>query len=261
MEIRIKKTVRAGNSSAVILPRAWLNQEVRIELVEKTHEKILSDVLKILGSHIEPREIVGIYLVGSYARNEEAEISDIDILVITDSVDKNIEKGIYSITIISTELLEQKLEKGILPVGQMILEAKPLLNELYLKSIDVKITKKNIAPYIKSTKEKIVLIKKVLQKIGHSSPDVDDQVVYTLVLRIRTLGIIESLSKGKIYSKKDLLSDLASAVGKNPNVENVYGAYLAVKENKKRKGKVSRVEDAKLLLDYLERKFNRLKVR
>jgi len=30
MEIEIKKAIRAGNSSAVILPRAWLSKEVRV---------------------------------------------------------------------------------------------------------------------------------------------------------------------------------------------------------------------------------------
>ena len=38
MNMEIKKTVKAGNSSAVILPRAWLNQEVRVELVKKSQE-------------------------------------------------------------------------------------------------------------------------------------------------------------------------------------------------------------------------------
>ena len=31
MEAQIKRAVKAGNSSAVILPRAWLNKEVRVE--------------------------------------------------------------------------------------------------------------------------------------------------------------------------------------------------------------------------------------
>ena len=48
MEIQIKKAVKAGNSSAVILPRTWLNKEVRIELVKKTPDIILSDMIKIL---------------------------------------------------------------------------------------------------------------------------------------------------------------------------------------------------------------------
>lgn len=55
MEFQIKKAIKAGNSSAVILPRDWLNQKVRIELVKKTPEVILSDVLEILREHIPSR--------------------------------------------------------------------------------------------------------------------------------------------------------------------------------------------------------------
>ena len=36
MSVQIKKAVKAGNSSAVVLPRAWLNKEVKIELFKKT---------------------------------------------------------------------------------------------------------------------------------------------------------------------------------------------------------------------------------
>ena len=95
MEIQIKKAIKAGNSSAVILPRAWLNKEVRIELIKKTPEAILYDVLEILKKHILLESITGVYLVGSYARGEEDENSDIDVLVITNNIDKEmISEGI-----------------------------------------------------------------------------------------------------------------------------------------------------------------------
>ena len=71
MNLEIKKTVRAGNSSAVILPRAWLDREVRVELVKKTPKIILQETISILEKHIKSEEIIGIYLVGSYARKEE----------------------------------------------------------------------------------------------------------------------------------------------------------------------------------------------
>ena len=45
MEIQIKKTVKAGNSSAVVLPKSWLNQNVRVELIKKTPEIMLLDVI------------------------------------------------------------------------------------------------------------------------------------------------------------------------------------------------------------------------
>src|SRR3989338_1176258 len=138
MEIQIKKAVKAGNSSAVILPRSWLNKEVRIELIKKTPDTILLDVLQIIKEHISLEEVIGIYLAGSYARNEEDQNSDIDILVITSNIDKEmISHENYNILIVSSKLLEQKLKKDLLPIGQMIKEAKPLLNANYLDSIEV----------------------------------------------------------------------------------------------------------------------------
>ena len=52
MEIQIKKAVKAGSSSAVILPRSWLNKEIRVELIKKAPETMLSDVLSILKRYI-----------------------------------------------------------------------------------------------------------------------------------------------------------------------------------------------------------------
>src|SRR3989344_4393278 len=100
---QIKKTVKSGNSSAVILPRSWLNKEVRVELIKKTSETILLEVIKVLREHLDLKEIIGIYLTGSYARGEEDENSDIDILVLTKDIDrKMIREGIYNILIISS---------------------------------------------------------------------------------------------------------------------------------------------------------------
>ena len=61
MEIQIKKAVKSGNSSAVILPKSWLNKEVRVELVEKSPEKILSEVLNIVGNYLDLKKIIGVY--------------------------------------------------------------------------------------------------------------------------------------------------------------------------------------------------------
>ena len=82
MEAQIKKAVRAGNSSAVILPRAWLNKEVRVELAKKSHETILLEAINIIKKYIALKDVVGIYLTGSYARGEEDENSDIDIFIL-----------------------------------------------------------------------------------------------------------------------------------------------------------------------------------
>ena len=225
MNIEIKKTVRAGNSSAVILPRAWLDQEVRVELVKKTPEIILYETLKIISTQINTKEIIGIYLVGSYARGEEDRESDIDILIITRSIDKEmISEGIYNILIISQELLKWKLENDLLPIGPMLAEAVPLINSSYLDNINVNSTYKNLKWYIDTTKDKIGLIRRALDS---TKGKVDNSVIYTIVLRIRTLHTIKKLIKNEKYSKKEFFR----LIDKISGSDSAYEAYVLVKNN------------------------------
>ena len=251
MEVQIKKTVKAGNSSAVVLPRSWLNKSVRVELVKKSHEEILYDVLEIVKKHIKLKEIIGIYLVGSYARREESRESDIDILIITDDTDKEmINEGIYNILLISKDLLKQKLEKDLFPIGQMIKEAEPLMNKEYIKDLKIEVTKKNVKWYLDTTENKLNIIKKLLNK---KEKYVDDRVVYTLILRLRTLYIIEKLIEKKAYSNKQFIKTIKSISGKD-----VYEGYLVVKNNLGNKRKIS-IKEVERLYDRLEKQLKEVK--
>ncbi|MBI2628722.1 nucleotidyltransferase domain-containing protein [Candidatus Pacearchaeota archaeon] len=256
MEIQIKKTVKAGNSSAVILPRAWLNREVRVELMRKTPEIILSDVIGILNKYIILNEVIGIYLVGSYARGEEDGNSDIDILVITHDIDKEIIKeGIYNILIVSSKLLEQKLNHDLFPIGQMIKEAKPLLNSNYLSQLEVNVTDRNIKWYLDTTEDKLNIIKKVIDNTKRNKNKyINDKVAYTLILRIRTLHIIKKLLKNQDYSKKEFIK-LINYISKGVNA---YERYLAVKNNLEEKKGIS-IEEAERLYEYLEKQLAEVK--
>jgi len=250
MEIQIKKAVKAGNSSAVILPRAWLNKEVRIELVKKTPEVILTDSLEILRKHIPLKSVIGIYLVGSYARGEENEGSDIDLMVITDDIDREIiSEGVYNILIVSYQLIHQKLKENLFPVGQMIREAVPLLNEDYIKDIDVKVTKKNVKWYLDSTKEKLKTITDEIEnaKKIKGKKYVSDRIAYTLVLRIRTLEIIKKILHNKKYSKREFVSLIRKVSGS----DSAYEGYAAIKDNLEDESRI-RIDEAERLCDYLE---------
>ena len=249
--IQIKKTVKAGNSSAVVLPKAWLNKEVRVELVEKSNEVILNETFEILRGKISLDKIIGVYLAGSYARGEETRESDIDVLVITDGVDVNmINQGSYNIFVVSSMFLKYKLENDILPIGAMIKEAKPLLNSAYLRGIYMVVTKKNVKWYLNTTKEKLRLIRKALDKLKNKQ--VPAEVVYTLVLRIRTLYIIERLIENEPYLKKDFIKLIRNISGGN----NSYEGYIAIKNDLNDNSGVSIKEAEKLyvyLKDYLNR--------
>lgn len=256
MEVQIKRAVKAGNSSAVVLPRAWLNKEVRVELIAKTPEIILSDVLDIARKYIDLKNIIGIYLAGSYAREEQEVNSDIDILVITDNIDKEtINEGIYSILIISSELLGQKLKNDLLPIGQMIKESQPLLNANYINSINVKVTKDNVKWYIDTTEDKLRIIGKVMDNaIKNKKKYLDDKVAYTLILRIRTLDIIKKLMKNKNYSKKEFVK-IINNISKS---KNPYARYFAVKNNSEENEGIG-IEEAERLYDYLAKKLIKIK--
>jgi len=250
MEVQIKKAIKAGNSSAVILPRSWLNMEVRVELIKKTPEIILSDVIDIAKKYISLKDIVGIYLTGSYARGEEDKNSDIDILIITNDTDKEmINEGIYNILIVSSVLLKQKLSEDLFPIGPMIKEAKPLLNSNYLDLIDVKITRKNIKWYLDTTDEKLRIINEIIDKLKKKNKrHLSDRIAYTLILRIRTLHIIKKLIDNEDYSKKDFIK-MIKDISKG---ENAYNRYLAVKNNQEEENGVS-IEEIERLYEYLKK--------
>ena len=240
MNIEIKKTVRAGNSSAVILPRAWLNQEVRVELVKKTTEKILYETLMIVSKHMNTKEIIGVYLVGSYARGEESKESDIDILIITHNTDKEmINEGIYNILIVSEKLLNWKLKNDLLPLGMMIREAVPLINSSYLDSIKINTNKVNLKWYVDTTKDKLELIRRALDS---TRGKVANSVIYTLILRIRTLYTIRKLIDNEKYSKKEFVKLISKVSGS----DSAYGAYVLVKNDLQKDALVTKREAERL---------------
>ena len=252
VNVEIKKTVKAGNSSAVILPKAWLDKEVRVELIKKTHETMLQEVINIVKEDASLEEIIGVYLVGSYARGEEDRNSDVDILVISANTDiEMISKGIYNIFFMSEGLLKWKLESDLFPIGQMIREARPLINASYLKSIKIEVTEKNVRWYLDTTKKKLDLIEKILALYRRER--VSDKVAYSLILRARTLYIMQKLILNHEYSKKDFKELIAKVSGSN----NTYNAYLSVKAGLEDTNNARKEETEKLYF-YLRKQLERV---
>lgn len=218
------------------------NNNVRVDLVKKDLGTILRDTLDIVENHAGLYEIIGIYLVGSHARGEESNDSDIDVLVISADTDREmIHDGTYNILIISERLLEWKLENDLLPIGTMLKEARALINSSYVVNlIEIKVTKKNVKWYIDTTKEKLELLKEILESTAEGK--IPDRVAYSLVLRIRTLYIIQKLIKNQNHSKKELIKLISRISGSN----NAYGSYVAVKNDDSDSYKTEKKEAEKL---------------
>ena len=229
----IRNVTKMGNSSHVVLPKEWLNGKARIELIEKP-TNINEDVLRILSPYL--KDILGIYLVGSYARGEETDGSDIDVLVITDNIDKRIKEGKYELTLVSESNLDKSLKRNILPLLPMIMEAKAIMNkELLEKYKNTKINKKNTWWIIDLTKSSRKICKIAIEISKEDNKNISDGVVYSLILGLRTIYILDCLKKNKIPTSKGLKDLIIQLV----KTEEPYSAYLRLKDNQPEKMAIS----------------------
>ncbi|MFW5847116.1 MAG: nucleotidyltransferase domain-containing protein [Nanoarchaeota archaeon] len=236
----IKPTITVGNSAGVLLPSSWKNSTVRVCLVEQPH---LDEVLKI----IDPVEIQGIYLCGSYAKNEQTEESDIDLLVVNEKKEGTIKKGKYEINYITQESLN-KMEAIL--YYPMILESKTLLNKSLLERLkkETYLSKKILSEYLRATKKMLKLNElEITLAEKEKRKNVSSSISYSLVLRLRTYYILKQIKKKKIWKKSQFLKLIKDLTGSH----KAYKSYLNMKNNKKVND--LSVIDARKLLNYLKK--------
>ncbi len=240
----IKPIVKLGNSACVLLPKAWINGKARIELIEKPIN-IKQNIFQILNPYLE--DILGIYLIGSYAREEQTKKSDIDVLVLTNKTNKRIEKGKYEIILISKEDIERKLKNNILPILPMIKEAKPLLNSTLINQYkDTKLTKKNLKFHIETTKSAMNIIKETIKLSKEMRIKEGDGSAYSLILRLREIYIIDCLIKNKKQNKQEFLNLIKKIAG---SLE-AYKGYVRCKNNEKYLNQLS-IKEAEKIMNYI----------
>jgi len=242
----IKNTIKVGNSAGVLLPREWLGSKVRVILEPLNLEKEVIEILiqeKVLG------DVLGAYIIGSYARGEQTIESDIDVLIITESINKKIKRGKYEIICISREELASQIQKNILPILPMIKEAKTIINrELIRKYASSKLTLKNLSYHIETTKSAMKVVEKDIELSKEIDEKASDATAYSLILRLRTLYLIQCLKHGKIWSKKDFLKLIKNVSGSTI----AYERYLKSKNKDVGENKVP-IEEAEKLMNYINK--------
>ncbi len=253
MQNIIKKTREVGTSAGVLLPRKWLNKQVVVTLLSPSVEEIAKDVFDILIKENLNDEIKGIYLVGSYSREDYDQDSDVDILVLTNRINKLIRQGVYDILLVSEDNFSKNLFRSLNYLS-MLKEIKVIMNkeliEEYLKRIskerlDLKHFRKNLTEI-----EKIIKINKETVKICEEmKKNIPDGIVYSTVLRLRELYLIKCLLADKGYSRNEFVK----IVG-----EKIYSAYLRIKRDEKELNNLS-PNEIKSLLDLSEKWLRELK--
>ena len=224
--IESKIVQKFGNSGHVVLPKDYVGKKIRFIAETKTFEEIKSEILEILKPYLE--NVLGVYLYGSYARNEQTIDSDIDILVITSAKFKIIDKiNGYSIISITIKELENVLDANSILLLPILKEAKAIINlSLLEKYKEYKFTKKNTILFIADTSRILEFNKKGLEldfEVG--------SLVYSLMLRIRGLLMIKLLLNNKLYSKSYLFNFLENNNLSKDKVEELYKIYSNERNN------------------------------
>ncbi len=248
----IKPVIRLGNSAGVILPREWLNGQARVVLV-KAPSNINKEVFEILDSVLE--SVLGIYLVGSYARGEEKEDSDIDVLVITSDINSKIKKGKYDIILISKKNLESELDNNILPLLPMLKEAKPITNKDLIREYQsTSLSHKNLKWHFETTKTALNVIKEAVELAKERKEKISANIVYSLILRLRQVLIVSSL----IANRKATNEELKRIIKKLTGSLESYKAYKLAKE-KINNNKILNTESAENILSFIKEKIEEQK--
>src|SRR3989344_592558 len=166
-----KNVIRWGNSAGVLLPKEWVGNEAKIVLVDRTSQ-IKKEVFDILDSYLE--DILGIYLVGSYARHEQEEDSDIDVIAISSRTKKDIKSGKYNLSIIPIESIKKTLKTNPIMIYPRLAEAKTILNHSLIEELKaVKITKSSFKEFIdKNNYSKKLFLKWLETSLGEKTAEV-----------------------------------------------------------------------------------------
>ncbi len=116
-----KKAIKVGNSAGVLLPKAFLGSEVKIQVMEKPLD-IKKDALEILEKYFE--DILGIYLTNKTGK-------EVEILAVSGRLKKILHAGKYKISIVPLKLIKRDL-KTQPRLKQKIIQAKTILNRALL---------------------------------------------------------------------------------------------------------------------------------
>ena len=224
--IETKLVQKFGNSGHVVLPKEYVGKRIRFIAEPKTFEDVKSEVLEFLMPYLD--NILGVYLYGSYARNEQTIDSDVDILVVASAKLKIIDKiDNYSIISVTLEEIDKTLENNAVLILPILKEAKTLINSGLLERYSgYKFPKMNIKGFIDSSLYALELNKKGLElnfELG--------SVVYSLILRIRSLLMIKLILADRLYSKSYLFNILENNNLPKNKIEALYKIYFNEKNN------------------------------
>jgi len=237
----IRQVSLVGNGAHVFVPKEWIGED--IILVRKPKKELNVRILDVLEPYLD--KIEGVFLYGSYARGEERNDSDIDLLVITNEKIKIKTEG-FEIICLKKNSIEKALKIEPLIIHSAIDEGKAIVNSGLLNELREKYipSLKEFEGFLEDTK-RIIKINEDFMRDEKENLYFEDNAI---VLRLRGLFIIKCLLGKKKYD----YSSLKKWVGNNvKDFDFVYDAYREEKKDKNTKIKI-KTEDMINLIEFLK---------
>jgi len=251
-EIIEKEVMAFGNGSIVYTPKRWIGEKVLVALEQRPLD-IKGEALEALKPHME--SIEGIYLFGSYARNEQSEGSDADILVISGKKIPIRNAGKLDFLVRSKEELEAGMKSDpTLFLWQAVKEAKPLLNESLIRELRTQRPAPDFSPFFEDTLWAFRKTSELLDKNKDGEYLGSNAAIYSMMLRLRTMFIIQCHKKGVAFTNKKFAQFIRRHGFGEKTAALFFEAYRAERDEVVKRPKVLLI-DAKRLFDAAKLEF------
>ena len=254
----VKKVVKSGNGGAVWVPKDWLGQEVVVILPEKPKLELKERIIHLLEPYL--KDVLAVFIYGSYARHEETKDSDIDVMVITKDkyIKIKIKEPKLEITVFQSDKLKEAIQKYPILYYQIVREAEPLINAYILDEFKkIKIENKNFKNYLIETKEHFKSSKELLELDELDGEHVKSySVIYSTILRLRGIFIINCILNNETFSNKLFKEWLIKEGISNHEIEQCYVVYRIVRDNKNIKNIKIKILIAEKLLNIMSKELS-----
>lgn len=240
----IKKAIVMGNSAAVYVPKEYSGRQVVITLPEGL-EDIKRRVIEALADRMG--NIVGVYLFGSYARNESHLLSDIDVLIITKDEDKGLKRLLYDMDarVVTLEKMKKSIENLPAITLPVLKEAKTIINPVLLD--ELKNSKINYGNF-KWNFEDIKRIIRIIESfIDIDEEDISISHIYSLIMRARICYMMGCLLKDRQFSNREFQAEMIKRGLSGKTYERYYDIYGRVRDGEEVEGKIDKEEIVKFI--------------
>jgi len=246
-----KKVVKSGNGGAVWVPKNWLGEEIMVTRIETPKSSLEEELINILLPYL--KDISGVFLYGSYARKEETQDSDADILVIAKNKLKIENTKKFDINFIEIKKIKEIVKKNPF-VYSIINESKPIINSYLLD--ELKQSKKDFRSFIKwfkeTTNDNIKSTKELIYLDEIDSNYLTSySIVYSLILRLKGIFLIKSVLKNMEFSNYSFKKFIIKFI---PEFEfkKIYRIYRNIRNDEK-------IEDVKIDMSIVKKLLEILK--